>query len=227
MDQLSPRQEALDRDAVLEAAIALTEDVGLDRVTIKALAHRLGVWPTTVKHHLGDIDDIKDAVADELAGRIPVPAVATDPWEWLRAFAGDTRLHIRRYAGVSRRIQQRGATSPQQIRVIDTVMSVLLDAGLNDRDAALAYGLLINWIVDFAEVEAFRTRDPEGAAAMRERMTRLGRDQAFLLPGFGAAAVAWSALDVDDYFAFALDALLTGIRALAVTEPTTRTGSTS
>jgi AcrR family transcriptional regulator len=59
---------------VLDVAIALTGELGLDEVTIRAIADRLGVWPTTVKHHLGDIDDVKDAIADEVAGASRSPA---------------------------------------------------------------------------------------------------------------------------------------------------------
>jgi AcrR family transcriptional regulator len=211
MTDLSMRQEPLRRADVLEVAIDITRDVGLDELTIRAVADRLGVWPTTVKHHLGDIDDVKDAIADELAGRIPIPRRGRSGWQrWLRSFASGTRLHIRDYPGVARRIQRRGATSPQQVKVIDTVSTVLLDAGFAARDAALAYGLLVNWVVDFAEVEAYRSHDPGTGDAIRTRMATLAHNQAALLPGFGAVAPQWVTMDIDDYFEFGLDVLIAG-----------------
>jgi AcrR family transcriptional regulator len=211
MTKLSTRQEGLRRGDVLEVAITLTHELGLDDLTNRAIADRLGVWPTTVKHHLGDIDDVKDAVADELAGRIPIPKRGRWGWQrWLRTFATGARHHIRDYAGVARRIQQRGATSPQQIKVIDTVSQVMLDAGFSARDAALAYGVLINWIVDFAEVEAYRRHESDEATAIRDRMASLGRNQAALLQGFGTVAAQWAATDADDWFEFGLDIIIAG-----------------
>jgi hypothetical protein len=70
--------------------------------------------------------------------------------------------------------------------------------------------MLINWIVDFAEVEAYRAHDPEGADAIRQRMATLGRNQAALLPGFGAVAAQWVEMDADEWFDFGLDVMLTG-----------------
>jgi AcrR family transcriptional regulator len=206
------RQESLRRAEVLEVAIDLTGSLGLDQVTIRAIADRLEVWPTTVKHHLGDIDDIKDVVADEIAGRIPIPPRGRSRWQtWVKQFGLGARLHLRGYAGVARRIQQRGATSQQQIKAIDTVTTVLLVAGFRPRDAALAYGLVVNWVVDFAEVEAYRRHDPATGETIAQRMAVLARNQAALLPGFGAVAPEWVSSSADDWFDFGLDVLLAGL----------------
>jgi AcrR family transcriptional regulator len=203
----------LDRPSVLAAALRLTAAHGLEALTVRAIADHLAVWPTTVHHHLGDVDAIKDAVADAVAAELPAPE-RLDHRRWRRElaeFAQGARVVVRRYPGVARRIQQRGPTSHHQVEVIDRIVGGLCAAGFPPRQAALAYGLLLNWIVDVSEIEAYRSQAPAVGAAYRATLLDVASSRGTQLRGLAAAAPSFAAITFDEYFEFGLTVLLDGI----------------
>jgi len=67
------------RQAVAEAAAGLVAVDGLEALSVRQVAHRLGVWPTTVMHHAGGRrDGLLALLIEHLAGT-PDPARRRDP----------------------------------------------------------------------------------------------------------------------------------------------------
>ena len=56
------------RQAVAEAAADLVAADGLEALSVRQVANRLGVWPTTVMHHAGGRRDGLLAAADRAPG---------------------------------------------------------------------------------------------------------------------------------------------------------------
>lgn len=63
---MTPRPPSTDRDAIVDAALALLREGGLDRLSLRRLGARLGVDPMTVHHHMGGIDGVLDAVVERV-----------------------------------------------------------------------------------------------------------------------------------------------------------------
>ena len=49
----------LDKNAVISRAAQLANDVGLDNITLKALANDLNIQPPSLYYHIGGLDDLK------------------------------------------------------------------------------------------------------------------------------------------------------------------------
>lgn len=69
----------LNREHMAEAAVALMEEVGAERFSVRKLAERLSCDPMAVLYHFGTRDGLQRAMADRLSARL-VPVAADRPW---------------------------------------------------------------------------------------------------------------------------------------------------
>jgi AcrR family transcriptional regulator len=138
------------RQAVAEAAAALVAADGLEALSVRQVANRLGVWPTTVVHHAGGHrDGLVELVLEHLAA-----SISTDlqgDWRARLAQLGD---EIRRVAlahrGVADVLLRSGATGPQALRIADAILGALEDAGLGQEVAADAYDVFLTYVLGSA-----------------------------------------------------------------------------
>src|SRR5262245_8888162 len=83
-------ERALSAEQVLDAALALLDEVGLRRFTMRALADRLGTYPATIYWHVGSRAEVLYAVGEIVLrdAMSSVPDTDALPWdEWLAEFA--------------------------------------------------------------------------------------------------------------------------------------------
>jgi AcrR family transcriptional regulator len=197
-----PRGATLDQRQVVEAARQLASG-GLKGLTMARVAGLLGVTPMAVYRHVKDKDELLELVLNDVFGEVVLPDEGL-PWD-LRLRTLQTRVvaSLTTYPGTAERLGQRHRVAPNAVRLLHAYLSILTDAGLDERDAVSAYTALYYLAIGQAVDHA--TQDPATPAARAdmtlEQYPLLGR----LLP------VAES-LGRGELQAFALDALLDGIR---------------
>src|SRR5689334_17095370 len=69
----------LSRERIVAGAVALLDEEGADRLTMRRLAERLGTGSTTLYWHLDTKDDVLDLALDTVFGEAEVPP-ATGDW---------------------------------------------------------------------------------------------------------------------------------------------------
>lgn len=62
--------ERLTRDAVVDHAASLSDDIGLDELTITKLGRSLGIAPPGVYRHVTDLGDLRNAVSQQAAREV-------------------------------------------------------------------------------------------------------------------------------------------------------------
>jgi AcrR family transcriptional regulator len=136
-------------------------EVGLDRVTMKAVAERLGVSVPGLYHHVEGREDLMRLAAEYSASQIQVPVEAGQHWtEWLlewaqymhRAFVAQPELmnqFLHRAIGVERMVAH-----------VDAMLALLLRHGFDPHDAMDAYVLVSQCALGAALTEI---REAEGA----------------------------------------------------------------
>ncbi|MFW5419301.1 TetR/AcrR family transcriptional regulator C-terminal domain-containing protein [Nocardiopsis sp. CNT-189] len=105
-------RRALSVPLIVEAAIALADEQGLDAVSTRRLGGRLGTSGMAVYRHVSGRGELLELMVDEVAGRFPYPeprpsswrealeAAAWQDWRsyrahpWLVAAAAGTRPHL-------------------------------------------------------------------------------------------------------------------------------------
>ena len=76
------RRRPLSRKRVLDAAIALADDGGIDALSMRRLARELGVEAMSLYNHVANKDEILDGIVEVIAGETELPPDGT---EWKAA----------------------------------------------------------------------------------------------------------------------------------------------
>jgi AcrR family transcriptional regulator len=148
------RPATIDRSQILDATLALAEERGLDAVTMRAVADRLGVTPMALYRHVGDKQGLLDGLVERLLDELP-PLDPDAPWnERLRTAALGLREAARRHPQVFLMLFRRPAATPQAIRTRDGVYAALRDAGVPAVDIPRTERLLSTFYLGWAASES-------------------------------------------------------------------------
>ena len=159
---------ALDADQIVDAALAIFTESGLDAVSMRSVSARLGVSPIPLYSRIGNKDALIQAIADRLLlgaeGHLPEPQPG-ERWDsYARRWAADllTRLRVARD---TRLILRPGRDA--YVEVSRPLVDLMRGAGF-EADAAVQACRLITWAtVGFAVVEGGAM--PPVARARRRR----------------------------------------------------------
>ena len=131
----------LTTDRVVAEAERIADEVGLARLTLAALAHRLGVRQPSLYKHVDGLDGLRRGIAvrakDELAGTLARAAVGRSRGDAIAALAGAYRRwalqHPGRYAAAQR---APAPDDPEDQAASQAVVCVVTDvlAGFELRD---------------------------------------------------------------------------------------------
>src|SRR5581483_444517 len=94
-----PRQRSLGREDIVAAAIGFADEAGLEALTMKAVASRLGSYSAMALYrYVYSKDGLVDLMLDAAAGEIPLPGRPGPSWrDDLWQLATQTRQMIRRH----------------------------------------------------------------------------------------------------------------------------------
>jgi AcrR family transcriptional regulator len=149
-----PRQARISRADVLDATLTIAEQHGLQAVSMRSVAARLGVTPMALYHHVRDKEDLLDGLVERLLAELPIPDPGL-PWdERLRAMAASLRETAARHPDAFLMLLRRPATTPGARRARDATYAALADAGVPDELIPRLERLLSTFMLGFAASEA-------------------------------------------------------------------------
>jgi AcrR family transcriptional regulator len=89
---------ALDREAITHAAITLADEEGLEAVSMRRIAARLGAGATSLYWYVASKADLYELMFDEVLGEIPPPPKPSGDWRTdLGAIARSSHAVLRRH----------------------------------------------------------------------------------------------------------------------------------
>jgi AcrR family transcriptional regulator len=186
------------RQEILDAALALADEKGLEAVSMRAVAERAGVTPMALYPYVGN----KAALLDGMLGRLLaglVPPDAADAGradlDWrqrLRTLAHSARGLVHRHPWAAALLFARPAVTPEAASAVDQIYTGLLDAGVPAAEIPRLERLLSTVVLGYAASEVGGRFGP-GELDPRARRGLL-RDQP--LPGH-RALVRWLEAPVD------------------------------
>ena len=203
---------SLSRDQIVAAALRIARTDGLDALTIRRLAADLDASRMALYRHVADKDALVALVMNAVAEQTVVPLPARDgPWEArLRRLAHSLRDELRAYPGLIEILMTRYNHGPGALRVVDTILEILTDAGLRTDDAARYYVVFIDLV--FGRVH----REVHGDPVSPERTASLIDTARGGLPHVRAAEPALRAITAEQIFETELDMLVNAIAAKSV-----------
>jgi TetR/AcrR family transcriptional regulator, tetracycline repressor protein len=214
------KRRTLDQAQVVRAAMALLDEIGLDELTMRRLAERLGVKAASLYRHVRSKEELLGLLGDEISSEIPLPR-ATGSWQEQLAEAGwNVRRGLLAHRDAARVLASTPPAGPQRLRHIEAVLRILRQAGLSARDAARAAYHLNNFVTEFAADEArFAAFAAVPGMSRRKVLAEVRRQFKSLpredYPTIVTLADALTEDAQDALFQFGIDLCLRGIEALA------------
>lgn len=128
----------LNRDRILLAAIDLADSEGIEALTMRNLAQRLGVEAMSLYHHVANKEALLDGVVDTIVGEIEhelggfEPDATTADWrQALRHRILTARLIMLRHPWAPGVIETRTTMTPTLLRYMDSIVGILLQGGFS------------------------------------------------------------------------------------------------
>ncbi len=200
-------------DRIVDAARDLVRSGGAESLSMRKLAAELGVAPTAIYWHVGDREELLNAVLDaELAEVDPPTASGTTPHERLRSVARAVRRHVQEapYVQALAVVLDRSAevSFPGQVAITREVSA----AGLRGQEAANAVRSILFLVGGFAMLEGSFSRRPAGYRTTHQLWAEVDDAE---LEGIDPALLAAMRrpTDTDALFTYALDHLIESVLA--------------
>jgi AcrR family transcriptional regulator len=144
----------LNRDRVLRGALAIADAGGLGALTIRSLAHELGVRPMSVYYHVANKEEILDGLVDIVFSEIELPSIGGDWRSEMRRRAHSARGVLRSHRWAIGLLESRPTPGPATLRHHDAVLGTLRAAGFSRELTAHAYAVIDSYTYGFALQEA-------------------------------------------------------------------------
>ena len=167
------RREALSRERVLRAALALADEGGLEALTMRRVGEALGVEAMSLYNHVADKEDLLDGLVDIVFSEIDLDCLAGDWKAAMRGRATSARDALARHRWAIGLMESRRQPGPANLGHHDSVLRCLREAGLSLELAAHAYSLLDSYVYGFALEQASLPFDTgQQAAQVAESIMR-------------------------------------------------------
>ena len=207
-------REPLTRDRVIEAALRVMDEEGLEAVSMRRVAREVGVEAMSLYHHVEDKEDLLDGICERVMAEFDFPEPVEEWAENCRRGARAWRQLLQAHPAVMRLFaEQRGPIrSIDSMRPMEYALRILGSSGLSDRDTAQAFHAFGGYIQGFVIMELGSI-----AGGADEAHTKAHAELASMLPDEFSALQACSRYfaecDPDEQFEFGLDLLIRGLEA--------------
>jgi AcrR family transcriptional regulator len=155
------RQGPLSRDRILDAALHIVETEGVERLTIRALAAKLGVAVTAIYWHVGDKQALLDGLVERIIAQIGEAEVrGRGPEQRIVSIGRSLRRHLLDRPDLVWVVHRQGRTAALFQPARRVLVRELTAAGLQGADAALAVQAILNHVVGSVLVDRQVERQP-------------------------------------------------------------------
>lgn len=190
--RLDRDQPRLDRDQLISATVALVDQCGVDRFTMRMLAEEVGRSTMATYRHVANKEELIALAAEAILSGIEIPeAKSGTPRARLRMLGHSAFQQLASHPWVAPFLLTTGHSSPQAGLILDEIARIVAEVEPDSTRAHYAAGAirayLIGWLAGSRAPELPMTSDQES--------------------GISLSASAQARFD------FGLDALITGILA--------------
>src|SRR6266849_1758691 len=214
----APRRVPLSKDRVLRGAVALSDSSGIESLSMRNLAEKLGVVPMALYKHVANKEQLLDGMIDVVVDEIDPPVSGTDWKSAVRQRILSARQALLRHPWASQVIESKKNPTPVVLEYMDSMIGIFRAGGFSVNLTHHVMHAIGSRVLGFTQ-ELFndsRTVDPEVQAVM---LRELGAKFPNVLAIAMAAShegdsVVGQGCDDQFEFEFALDLLLDGFERL-------------
>lgn len=207
------RRAPLSRERVLQVAIRLADQGGLESLSMRKLGQELGVEAMALYYHFANRDDIVDGLIDLVFSEVDLPPGGGDWKAEMRRRAISLRDALLRHRWAIGLMEARRHAGPANLRHHDAVLGSLRAGGFTVEMAGHAYSLLDSYIYGFALTKMnlpFETSE-EVAAVAQTLLEPFPLDDYANLVEFITEHAMKPGYDYAEEFEYGLDVILDGL----------------
>lgn len=214
-----PVRRPLSLDLIVRTALELLDNEGLDAVSMRKVAQRLGTGAASLYAHVHNKDELHELMLDLVIGEIEVPE--PDPASWRQQIKDLVNRQVEVFSahpGIAQVVLRTPApTGPNALTVTEAMLSILRAAGLPDREVAFAVDVIALFATAAAmELSAdFGLGDEQRAERIRQVEQYFAALPADRFPTLVSMLPVLSQGAYRERFEFGLDLLLDGLAARA------------
>ena len=188
------RPPSLSEQDVVDTALELTDEIGFDNLSMRALARSLGVPTMTVYSYVPSKEALSNLVIGHILRKIRIPKVEEGPWdERLRLLLRNARRVLGAHPGVSTKLGDNG--TEEGATLARAVLDILREAGYDAKTSAMCFTTLYTFMSGQIDLDFLTERS-------------LGATRATL-----SGAIESAHLSRDEFFEFGFDVVLEGLKA--------------
>jgi AcrR family transcriptional regulator len=206
-------KKPLNRELIVDAALALLERDGLQGLSMRRLAQELGSGAASLYWHVGDKEELLGLLLDRIVGEAEPPE--PDPAHWqgtVKELARATRRHLARRRDAAQLSLGRVPTGPNSLPILERNLAVLAASGLPKQVVAYAADMFALYVGAFAYEESLSHEGQATPEQIGEYFRSLPPEQ---FPTLTSLADELVAGDLDARFEFAIELLVRGLEAMS------------
>lgn len=210
VDMTTETRTTLNRDRVIEAAVAYADEHGIDDMSMRKLGAELGVEAMSLYNHVDDKADLHRGMIDFVFSSISLPDLDLDWKDQIRVVGKSAMEEFGKHNWVVYLLMQHGNTGPGSLRFMDQVVGILLDAGFDEADTHHAWQMLASHTMGYA----FQSANGPGAndgeyAKLEAQMAQL----AVAYPNVARIAPDLINCAYDREYVFGLEIIIDGLES--------------
>ena len=158
---------------MLDVAYEILDAEGVDGLTVRGLAAKLGVAATAIYWHVGDKQALLDALVDRIIADVgEVEVHGTDPAERLVTIGRSLRNNLLAQPHLIALVHRQGRTPVMFLAAQRVVAEELESAGLRGAEAALGVHAFLRHVIGSVILERTEERAPEQRETVEELWSR-------------------------------------------------------
>jgi AcrR family transcriptional regulator len=212
---MATKRKALNRDRILETAIAVADEHGIDALSMRKLGQALGYEAMSLYNHVANKDDLLDGMLDLVLAEME-PPLPGEGLAGIRRAAISAHVSLEKHRWAAGLLMTPSRVRPARLAFMDALLGALRDAGFSAETTYHAYHVLDAHIIGFSLWQS--THDfslPEEVTddlrGFLDRMLPL--DTYPDLHAHGMQHLDPGPLDDTSAFEYGLDLLLAGLKA--------------
>ena len=205
----------LSRGRILDAALELADQGGIESLTMRKLGQTLGFEAMSLYNHVANKDDVIDGLLDLVLDESEPPSPTGD-WDGaVRSSAVSVHAALRRHPWAPAVLMAPGRLRPARLHYMDSLLGRLREAGFSAETTYHAYHVLDGHIFGFSLWEASHSYSDEDAEEMMASFEQtITPDEYPYLREHGEQHFAEGPHHDVSAFEFGLDLILDGLRKI-------------
>ncbi|WP_405160533.1 mycofactocin system transcriptional regulator MftR2 [Nocardia sp. NBC_01499] len=201
--QASGGGNTLSESEIVEAALRVVREDGVEKLSMRRLSRELGVSPMAPYYYVADKRELLDLVATAALTGVRTPAPESGPWQHrLRDLIDQIDDKLRKHPGLGDVLIEQ--MLGKQLDLIAAIMEILFEAGFSDRNVLAAYATIHTYLFGRSRVNP-RDRAPLSDVALPEAVERATKYMADLRGKYA--------------YDFGMEVLISGLEAQLVRQP--------